>query len=293
MDNTLAAAFEQHHFRALLYDWVIANNVPFEQLESPSFHRLIGYLNPRAEPIIPSSTTASRTVAILYDKTLGIVTETLQSAITKINVSFDLWTSKNKLALLGLCAHFINNSGNCITSLLALPRQKGRHTGFAIAETVSEIIASFGLQERIGYFTTDNASANEKTLNYLAQEHGFERNTRWVRCCGHIFNLVGQAALFGSDSEAFAQEVEDVTIEELELRQWRRKGPIGKLHNVVYWINRSPQRCERFESLQRRLIAPNRPDGKKETYELIKDVETRWNSFYYSAERACYLRVCY
>ncbi|KYG40428.1 hypothetical protein M433DRAFT_8822 [Acidomyces richmondensis BFW] len=49
-------------------------------------------------------------------------------------------------------------------------------------------------------------------------------------------------------------------------------------------------RCERFESLQQRLIAPNRPDGKKETYELIKDVETRWNSFYYSAERACYLR---
>ena len=23
---------------------------------------------------------------------------------------------------------------------------------------------------------------------------------------------------------------------------------------------------------------------------MIKDVETRWNSFYYSAERACYLR---
>jgi hypothetical protein len=33
-----------------------------------------------------------------------------------------------------------------------------------------------------------------------------------------------------------------------------------------------------------------RPENKKETYELIKDVETRWNSFYYSAERACYLR---
>jgi len=200
----------------------------------------------------------------LYDKTLGIVHKTLQSAITKINVSFDLWTSKNKLALLGLCAHFINNSGDCITSLLALPRQKGRHTGFVIAETVSEIIASFGLQERIGYFTTDNASANKKTLNYLAQEHGFERDSRWVRCSGHIFNLVGQAALFGSDSEAFAQEVEDVTLEEFELRQWRRKGPIGKLHNLVYWINGSPQRCERFESLQRRLITTNRPNGKKD-----------------------------
>ena len=55
-------------------------------------------------------------------------------------------------------------------------------------------------------------------------------------------------------------------------------------------MNRSPQRCERFEALQRQLITEQRPDGKKETYELIQDVETRWNSFYYSAERACYLQ---
>ena len=114
VDNTLAAAFDHCQFKALLYDWVIANNVPFEQLESPQFKRLIGYLNPRAERHNPSACTASRTVAICYDKALGVVTETLQSAITKISLSFDLWTSKNKLALLGLCAHFINNSGKSI-----------------------------------------------------------------------------------------------------------------------------------------------------------------------------------
>jgi hypothetical protein len=35
VNNTLAAAFDKDQFKALLYDWVIANNVPFEQLESP------------------------------------------------------------------------------------------------------------------------------------------------------------------------------------------------------------------------------------------------------------------
>jgi hypothetical protein len=155
---------------------------------------------------------------------------------------------------------------------------------------VSDIIAEFGLQDKLGYFTTDNASANQTTLDYIASKHGFERSERWVRCCGHIFNLVGQAALFGKSSEAFAEIIESASIEDLELQQWRRKGPIGKLHNVVYWINRSPQRCERFEALQRRLITPYRPEEKKDTYGLIKDVETRWNSFYHSAERACYLR---
>lgn len=290
VDNTLAAAFDKDQFKAYLYDYVIANSVPFEQLDSPQFRRLIGYLNPRVEAVVPSSITVSRTVAICYDKALGVVTETLQSAITKINLSFDLWTSKNKLALLGLCAHFINNDGKSVTTLLALPRQKGRHSGFAIAETVSDIIAQYGLQDRLGYFTTDNAIANEKTMGYIASEHGFERDSRWVRCSGHIFNLVGQAALFGLNNEAFSAAVEDETIEDLEHRLWRRKGPIGKLHNIIYWVNRSPQRWERFEAHQRRLVAPQRPEDKNEVYELIKDVETRWNSFYYSAERACYLR---
>ena len=290
-ENTLAATFDQYRFKALLYTWIINNNVPFEQLDSLSLRQLLTSLHPRAGRNIPSAPTVSRTLATLYDKAIGIVTESLQGALTKINISFDLWTSKNKLALLGLCAHYIDIDGNPITTLLALPRQKGRHSGLNIAETVSEIIASYGLQDKLGYFTTDNASSNETCLDYIAKEHGFERDRRWVRCSGHIFNLVGQAALFGSDSEAFAEAIETATLEELEHEYWRKKGPIGRLHNIVYWINRSPQRCERFEELQRVLVAPVEPSDKKEVYELIKDVETRWNSFYYSAERACYLRT--
>jgi hypothetical protein len=291
VDNTLAGSFDSSDFKACLYNWIIANNVPFKHLESPPLRDLLSYLEPRAYKHIPSADTVSRTVAVLYDKAIGTVTESLRSAITKINFSFDLWTSKNKLALLGLCAHFINSDGEPITTLLALPRQKGRHDGFNIAETVSEIIASYSLQDRLGYFTTDNASSNKTCLDYIASEHGFERDRRWVRCSGHIFNLVGQAALFGSDNKAFAEAIKEATIEELELQHWRKRGPIGKLHNIVYWINRSPQRCERFEALQQLYIAPGKLDTKKEVYGLIKDVETRWNSFYHSAERACYLRV--
>ena len=56
-------------------------------------------------------------------------------------------------------------------------------------------------------------------MGYIAAEHGFERDSRWVRCSGHIFNLVGQAALFGSNNEAFAAVIQDATIEDVELRQ--------------------------------------------------------------------------
>ena len=134
MENTISGAFDQHQFKAALYNWIISNNIAFEQLDSPHLRALFKYLNPRSTGTIPSSITTSRTVAILYDKAIGLVTESLQSAITKINFSFDLWTSKKKLALLGLCAHFINIDRKAITTLLALPRQQGRHSGFNIQD---------------------------------------------------------------------------------------------------------------------------------------------------------------
>ena len=52
---------------------------------------------------------------------------------------------------------------------------------------------------------------------------------------------------------------------------------------MVVWINRSPQRYERFIQLQHDLITPIKPEDKKDDYELVTDVTTRWNSFYYCA----------
>jgi len=40
--------------------------------------------------------------------------------------------------------------------------------------------------------------------------------------------------LFSQDTEAFEHKIEDLTIAELKLAHWRKKGPISKLYNVVY-----------------------------------------------------------
>ena len=176
--NSTAAAFDQHHFKALLYDWIIHDNISFNQLESKRLRRLFVYLQPCCKRVISSKPTVSRTVATLYDKCLGAVTKTLKGALTKISLSFDLWTSNNKLAVLGLCAHFININGQPVTSLLALPRQKGRHTGLAIADSVSAIISEYNLTDKIGWFTTDNASANQRCMDALASEYRFDCKER-------------------------------------------------------------------------------------------------------------------
>jgi len=289
--NEQATEFDSAEFKRLLYDWIITDSISFNELNSEKLRALLIYTNPRCKPAIPDRRTVSDTIGRIYDKAQGNITETLGRAATRINFSFDLWTSGNKLALLGVVGSFINDAGTSITTLLSLPRLHGKHSGFNMAESVGAVISEYGLKEKIGYFITDNAYSNGTCLDYLATEFGFDRDERWIRCVGHILNLVAQAVLFGTDETAFEDDLANHTLEELQLKAWRKRGPLGKLHNLIYWICRSPQRNERLMELQAIYVAPFKPEMKKELYELVKDVTTRWNSFDDAATRALYLRA--
>ena len=59
-----------------------------------------------------------------------------------------------------------------------------------------------------------------------------------LHCSSRVLNLVAQAVLFGNDTDVFEAELDNLTIEELELQAWRKKGPIGKLHSVAWWMSR-------------------------------------------------------
>ena len=289
VENSALAGFDLLEFRALLLQWVIADNIAFRKVESPHLRRLMSYANPRTQ--MPSHTSISRWVAKAYEQQLGVVTETLASAITKVSLSFDLWTSGTSVALLGVVAHFIDAEGKPTSILLSWPRQQGRHTGTNIADNVACIIAEYGLDRSLGFFITDNASNNATCMLTLADEFQFSARARWIRCSGHILNLVAQSILFGGNADALELELLGTQDEELRhMDVWRRKGPCGKLHNIVKYIKRSPQRIEQFEDIQRRLISPTRPAGKAEVYRLVEDNDTRWNSMDDCIERALYLQ---
>ena len=120
------------------------------------------------------------------------------------------------------------------------------------------------------------------------REFDFTGPERHVRCAGHILNLVAKAILFGSDVNAFESELQDLSFVEQELGKWRKKGPTGKLHNVVKYTTASPQRIEAFEDIQRKNSADM---DDVAILKLVKDNFTRWNSFDDCAERAITLRA--
>jgi hypothetical protein len=174
-----------------------------------------------------------------------------------------------------------------------MPRMTDAHTTVNVASQISKLLNHFSLQTCFGHAITDNASENSACMAIIGEELAINTDERHVLCIGHIINLVAHEVLFGTDVESFELELESsVTTEAVELAIWRRKEPIGKLHNLTRYITHSTKRRNQFIAIQRLHFESQRelPETIIQPLELIADNHTRWNSWYDVAERAVMLR---
>jgi hypothetical protein len=65
-----------------------------------------------------------------------------------------------------------------------------------------------------------------------------------------MLNLVTHEILFGKDPNTLQEEIQQAKEELKDLELWRKKGPIGKLYNIVKYIRWSGQREQLFEKIQ-------------------------------------------
>ena len=142
----------------------------------------------------------------------------LLSAIKgQIHISFDLWTSGNSLALLGIVLHHSDGVIGIQTVVCALPRIQGAHSGENMAVAACEAISFYRITARLGFFTLDNASTNDtavKTIPKTLRPNSDVPWTRWrLQCVGHVINLVAKALLYGKASKDDKDEAEDFAVE--------------------------------------------------------------------------------
>ncbi|KAJ0134311.1 Uncharacterized protein HZ326_22641 [Fusarium oxysporum f. sp. albedinis] len=211
----------------------------------------------------------------------------LKFSLAQVHFSIDTWSSPNHHSLLAIVTHFINlDSRQLCKTLLALRELEGSHSGEAIAETFLRVINSYGIQDKIGYFTLDNAY-NDTMMQAIAKVCGFNAAHRRLRCNGHVINLAVQALLFGKNKDASDEalrQVSQLSYDEQEgavkraetATTWRQYGALGMRHNLVVWIRSSSQRYQAFLKVAGRMIP--------------QDNSTRWNSWYLMVHVAITLR---
>ncbi|KAK4074631.1 hypothetical protein Purlil1_12926 [Purpureocillium lilacinum] len=284
--------------RELSLGLVINADLPFSVFTDPYFEQLVWQLDPRVADQIPwSRQSMSRQLDEVYKSKSSLVRQELRDALTKIHLSFDLWTSPNRYAVMAVTAHFLDRQGHHQVRLLALRRQLGSHSGENLAATLLEVVNEWGIQDSVGCVVSDNVTTNDACLQHLYKAINPEMRpadirARRMRCYGHILNLVARAFLYGEDFEAFEAESQVNSLlsrQEEDLRHWRKKGPVGKLHNVVRFIRSSPQRSELFK-----MVAHENDEAQgfrlavESTAELevVMNNDTRWNSTYLMLSRA-------
>ena len=291
--NALITSFNPERFKKLLTRWIVLDNIAFDQVDSPVFREMMLCSNESLERAgcLPTRQTIRDWILKDWKSYKGVIVELLKTAQGKVNISFDLWSSRNILSLCGLVVYFIDVTGKLRQFLLSIPRLVGSHHGTNIAENVAEIICEFDLQDRIGYFVLDNAGNNDTCMQALACTFGFNWKERRIRCAGHVINLVAREILFGKNHDALELELQAAKEEVKELELWRKKGPIGKLHNIVTFIRHSDQRNQLFKEVQRiSYIAIENRTNNQQTFDLVTDNDTRWNSTHDMIERAVKLR---
>jgi hypothetical protein len=102
---------------------------------------------------------------------------------------------------------------------------------------------------------------------------------------GHIINLIVKALLFSEGVSKFEWELCGAGDKD-QFRLWVKKGPIGRLHNIVTYINQSDQCRQEFFGHQAEVAE----DNEIFYYQLLVDGGVHWNAVYYMIKRALKLQ---
>jgi hypothetical protein len=267
-----------------LVSLIVLRNLPFSLVEWPEFHTLCQVLNPESDRyIVTAHSTVPRKIEQLWQVQKDIVRKKLQSALSSIHLSLDIWTSPNRLLFLGICAHFVEQSQEKLSKALLALCTVTNHSGDEQFNTLLPVLKDYGIVQKLGSIVCDNHTANDKLCRTVAKHLREEEEIEWdptyrrIFCIGHVINLAVQAFLFQNvveieqlssyDEEEIMEEEGDKADHIQRRATFRAIGPLGKLHNIVTHIRGSAGRTKEFKDLAGRLIP--------------LDNRTRWNSWYH------------
>jgi hypothetical protein len=294
--EVLKSVINEKAFFECLIQLLLIHNLPHTVVEWPLFQAMLMTINYTVDSILPRSRAAiPRAIEQSFLKTKHQIKQRLQSSISSVHLSADVWTSPNKLAFVAIIAHFVDEDKVLQKALLGLPQLYGSHGGEHQAFHISKVIDDYELAPALGYFVGDNHGSNDKLCRFVSIHLRDQHNLNWhpdlhrIRCQGHVINIVAQAFLFARSKAAVDEavdatidnedtQVEDNIIKNLKKQrdEWRKIGPMGKLHNIVVYIRNSELHYNAFVTQAGRSIP--------------LDNDTRWNSWFIMLDVSLKLR---
>ena len=119
--------FRQQEFKNAFLEWVILDGIKHRKAASFRLRRAFKIANMQAVDALPASpSTVASWIHEMFKHFEPQVIEEIRTAKSRISISFDGWGSKReKLSVVGVVVHFINNKDENVTRLIGLPELPG------------------------------------------------------------------------------------------------------------------------------------------------------------------------
>jgi hypothetical protein len=186
VDNYLESMHPMHaeRWREDFINWIAHDDITFKQAASPWLRKVILGGTPSIERLLPCARTVRAWLLSTYNERITDVRSSLDSSRSRIHLSLDAWSSPNRLLLLGMVGHWIDEKRTIKTALLGLRPVEGHH-GHEIADTLLQVITTFSIKSKLGAFEMDNATNNDTALEALALSiPGVDVPQQRLRCFG-------------------------------------------------------------------------------------------------------------
>lgn len=202
-------------FKSALVEFVVDTNQPFSIVDNPKFQKLVYLISKDSVATqMPGRTLMTSNVQEHYARMKQVIIQELVQLKSKVSLVIDCWTSSNGAAFQGVIARYIGQDWILRTFPLDLTALSGPHSGDNIAHALLPVVSEFGIIEKIGTITTDNAGNMDTffaSFANLMEAKGqtFDKCNQRVRCLAHIVNLSAKSAIesFEKGNYAHLQKV--------------------------------------------------------------------------------------
>jgi hypothetical protein len=192
-NGAVIKVFDPEEFTEEVVQWIARAGLPFRAVESVQLRSAFALANPLAH--LPSSSTVRRRLEESYDQVSAAIDALLRGQDGTVHYAYDAWSdSQHRKSYLGVIACFVDKRFVYHEVLLRLVPLVGGHGGRRIGESLFPLLDEVGIAKDIGPGTADNASANGRTAERMA-ELTFEKYQgemdpkNLMGCVCHIANL--------------------------------------------------------------------------------------------------------
>ncbi|XP_035837258.1 zinc finger BED domain-containing protein RICESLEEPER 2-like [Helianthus annuus] len=255
-------AYDQMKCREMIAKLIIMHELPFSFVEYHWFNQLLKYNNPLFQRV--SRATIRRDCIKVVEGERERIKKMLRK-VNMISLTSDCWTSNQTIGYMCLTAHFVDCDWKLNKCIIGFNELAPPHSGEVISDAILECLIKWGIQDKIGTITLDNASNNDRAATILM--HNFQVKNKLhfqglffhIRCCAHILNLVVQDGL---------GTIESCT---------------SKVREGVKYLKKSTGRLKKFGEIAVSI-------GIDIRRSLCIDVKTRWNSTHRMLDSAIYYK---